>query len=184
MKFGDKMEDKKTAVNIGVTLSTQLISASLSMIAIIGALIVFVIDKRETSIAFFICFSLGFLFFLLSIIKGGKGINIVRNQGYDHNWNLSCSKSFFNSQAIFNLLGIIFCLSSFIFTKPAIDEQSIEFKRLNKNIEQLIDSKVNDNSDIDSLKQEIRLLKKRIDDIEKSKKDKDNKTTLPNTAFM
>jgi len=163
-------ENKRTAVLIGVTLSTQLISASLSMLAIVGALVVFMIDKRETNIGFIILFGLGFLSFLFSIIKGGKGIDIVRKQGFQKNWNLDYSKSFFNAQAIFNIVGIILCLVGFLFTKPKIDEQNEEFKKLNQNFKSLIEYKIAEQTDLDSLKIELYNLKTRLDKIENSNK--------------
>ena len=52
------MENQRLAVNTGVTLSSNLISACLSMIAIIGAIFLFVIEKREVGWLFYLLISL------------------------------------------------------------------------------------------------------------------------------
>ena len=161
------MDDKITATNIGVTLSIQMISASLTMITVIGALIILVTDRNNTSLAFYILFGLGFISFLISIVKGGKGIDKVRKQGFNRNWNLDGSKSFFNQQAIYNVSGIVLCLISFIFTTPQIDEQSEQLKKLNYNFETLINRKDNSKLKIYSLELKIKELTDRIEVIER-----------------
>lgn len=178
------MENERTAVNIGVSLSTQLISASLSMMAIVGALLVFAIDKREGTIGFYILFCFGFLFFLLSVFKGGKGIDIVRKEGYNKNWNLDCSKKYFNKQALFNILGIIFCLSSYFLTNPKIDEHTLELRNLNTNIESILNNYSTSTENFDSLKSELIILTNKLELIEKElNRNKNTKTTLPNNVY-
>ena len=90
------MENKKDAVNIGVTLSTQLISASLTMIAVLGAFATFIIDKREVGFLFYVLIGISFLSFIASIFIGGKGIDKARKSGFDGKWNLDDTKQPFN----------------------------------------------------------------------------------------
>ena len=104
--------DKKDAVKIGITLSTQIITASLSMIAIIGAFITFVLNKKEVGSYYFACIGISFFFFVLSIFFGGKGIDKARKKGYEGIWDIEQTKNIFNYQAIAALLGIIFFLVS------------------------------------------------------------------------
>lgn len=105
---------KMEAVNIGVTLSTQLISAALTMIAVLGAFATFIMDKREIGIYYYFIVSLSFLFFVVSIFMGGKGIDISRKNGFEGNWNLIASGGYFNYQAISCFVGL-FCFIFSIF---------------------------------------------------------------------
>lgn len=130
-------EDKKEAVNIGVTLSTQIIAASLTMVAVVGGFVTFTIDKREVGVAYFTLVGLAFFSFVYSIILGGKGINIAREDGFSGNWNLRNTKTKFNRQAIFALLGIIFfSITVFIGTEKSdglekkVDEQGILIQKM------------------------------------------------------
>lgn len=109
------MENKKAAVNIGVTLSTQLISASLTMIAVLGAFATFIIDKREVGVLFYVLTGISFLTFIASIIFGGKGIDKARKSGFDGKWRLDDTKQPFNRQALLCGIGLVFFILS-IFT--------------------------------------------------------------------
>ena len=109
------MDDKKDAVNIGVTLSSQIIAASLTMIAIIGAFTAFVIDKRDVGIGYYFLTGGAFSCSILSIILGGKGIDKARKSGFNGNWSIADTKSFFNWQSLVALLGVVlFAISVFI----------------------------------------------------------------------
>lgn len=169
MKFGVKLEDKQTSVNIGITLSTQLISASLSMIALVGVLFVFILDKKEVGYIFYIFISLSFFSFILSIILGGKGINIVRKEGFDGNWSLSCSKKKFNYQAVFCLLGIIFCIISIFKTNDKPNNLLIELRETKNLIKEGIDSERSLQIKYDTLKKEIEEIKVEIRQFENSR---------------
>lgn len=162
------MENKRFAIDIGVTLSGNLINACLSMLAIIGAIFIFIIEKRTTSIIFYILIFLSFSSFILSIIFGGKGINIARQKAFKNKLKLNYSKKHFNNQAVTCLLGIISCLVSIAFTSEKV-ETNIELININKNIKKLIDQKEEINLKNDSLKLEIKQLKKRLEKIELKK---------------
>lgn len=154
------MESKRFALNIGVTLSSQLINASLSMLAIIGAMFIFIIDKRETSIGFYILIFISFFSFILSIILGGKGIDMVRKKSFKNKLGLKYSKKFFNNQAFLCLIGIIAALISLAFTGK-IPNGNSELNSINNNLEKLLDQE----DKIDSLSQEVILIKRRLDSI-------------------
>lgn len=176
------MEDKRNAVNIGVTLSSQLIAASLTMLTILGALLIFILDKRNIGFWFILLYGLGFIMFIYSIICGGKGINIAREKGFKKNWSIKSSKKYFNRQAIASLSGIILCVSSIIFTTKLQKEENTDLKIINSNLEELIQLRLQEIDTQDSSNLKIELLEMRIDSIEKEFNElkKRGKTTLPN----
>lgn len=131
------MENKRLAINTGITLSSNLISACLAMLTIIGAFFTFVLDKRDVTWLFYVSMALSFCFFVYSIICGGKGINIVRRKAFQGVLDLDCSKSKFNIQAMCCLLGIFFCILSIVFTSQRPEEND-GMEQMNKNIERLI----------------------------------------------
>ncbi len=57
------------------TISTQIISASLTMITVIGAFALFIIEKREIGFWYYLTTGLAFLSFVISIFLGGKGLS-------------------------------------------------------------------------------------------------------------
>lgn len=114
--------DKKDAVNIGVTLSTQLVAASLAMIAVVGAFAAFILDKREVHWEYSLVVGAAFLGFVASIVCGGKGIDIARKAGYNSSWDITITKKAFGWQANFAFLGIIFFICSVFMGEPKIDD--------------------------------------------------------------
>jgi len=161
-------DSKKDAVNIGVTLSTQLISASLTMIAVLGAFATFIIDKREIGSLYYVIIGASFIFFVASIFKGGKGINKARKDGFADNWNLEETKSAFNLQAVFCLLGLLFFISSIFIGKEKNNNELDRLTRTEKEIYsiRLLDSLQQD--EIKNLKQEIKLLNGQLDELKKA----------------
>ncbi|WP_053990089.1 hypothetical protein [Mangrovimonas sp. TPBH4] len=139
------MSDQKDAVNIGVTLSTQIIAASLTMIAVVGAFATFAIDKREIGIVYYLLTGGAFLSFVISIILGGKGIDKAREKGFIGSWTIADTKKLFDWQAKTALLGIIlFSISVFngqektVDLKMQIDSQENSINLLKKNIRLII----------------------------------------------
>lgn len=179
------MENKRLAVNTGVVLSSNLISACLSMIAIIGAVFFFVIEKREVSWIFYLSISLSFFFFIFSIVLGGKGIDKARKKAFQDVLDLDCSKSNFNLQAIFCLLGIIFCLLSYAFTSEKTNKQS-EVKKINENILKVIQLNEDKNNETELLIERIKALETIVNKLEtkvnklETKKVIQKKKTVPN----
>jgi hypothetical protein len=112
------MNDRK------ITISGHIITAALQMLAILSAVAVFIMDKRDVGFFYYICISLSFLSFILSIQFGAIGI------GSD------CDKSSFNKQAIFSFLGLIFFfISTYIGIKvynPPINPRFVIENKSNK----------------------------------------------------
>jgi len=162
------MENQRLAVNTGVTLSSNLISACLSMIAIIGAIFLFVVEKREVGWLFYLSISLSFSMFIFSIILGGKGIDIARKKAYQDLLDLDFSKSKFNLQAIFCILGIFFCILSYVFTSEKV-EKNEEIKTLNENILKIIQLKESEKKETKVLFEKVKALEIKINKLETEK---------------
>ncbi|WP_339884657.1 hypothetical protein [Polaribacter vadi] len=179
------MENKRFALDIGVNLSGQLINASLSMLAIIGALFIFIIDKRETSSVFYILMSISFISFVISVFLGGKGINKVREESFQGILELNYSKKFFNFQAFFCIVGILTCLGSFIFTNKS-EEDLNQIKELNRNLKEIIENNSEQRNEIKSLENKLKIIEKKFDSLNpqksKKKENKRKKKTVPNTV--
>jgi hypothetical protein len=159
------MENKKDAVNIGVTLSTQLISASLTMIAVLGAFATFIIDKREVGFLFYVLIGISFLSFIASIFIGGKGIDKARKSGFDGKWNLDDTKQPFNWQALLCGMGLLFFILSIFIGKEKSDTQLDRISKTEKDIYaiQLIDSLLQ--VEAKQLKEEIKLLNGQLEEL-------------------
>lgn len=159
------MENKKDAVNIGVTLSTQLISASLTMVAVLGAFSTFIIDKREVGLLFYALIGISFLTFIVSIFLGGKGIDKARKNGYDGKWNLDDTKESFNWQALLCGMGLLFFILSIFIGKEKPDTQLDRLSKTEKDIYaiQLIDSLRQ--AEFKQLKEEIKLLNGQLEEM-------------------
>jgi len=163
------MSDKKDAVTIGVTLSTQIIAASLTMIAVIGAFATFIIDKREVGIFYYIIIGLAFILFVISIFLGGKGIDKARKGGFDGNWSLTETKQLFSWQSLTALLGVVlFSLSVFIGTekteelKKQINNQSNAIKIVKQNAKILSEQQSINILQIQELKESIKKMTKEL----------------------
>ncbi|NIJ46633.1 hypothetical protein FHR24_003128 [Wenyingzhuangia heitensis] len=163
------IENKRFAVDIGITLSTQLINACLSILAIIGAVFVFIIDKRETFIPFYLLNIFGFISLIISIFLGGKGIDKIRKNSFNNQLNLDSTKNYFNWQAILCLGGILFCLGSLFFTQK-VKAENKELILINKTLNKLNQIKNENLTKTDSLIKEVELLNNRLKKLEISQK--------------
>ncbi len=161
-------DHKKEAVGIGVTLSTQLIASSLTMITVAAAIIVFVVEKREVGIFFYVVAFIAFASFVYSIYQGGKGINVIRENGFEGKWSLTTSKSFFNKQAISSLLGIVVLVTTVFFGSEKNEGLSNDMKALIKVVEY--------RDALSVYKQDV--LKKQIDSLKKELVEVSKKTDL------
>lgn len=152
-------EDKNT------TISTQVISASLTMITVIGAFAVFIIEKREIGFWYYLTAGFSFFCFVISIFLGGKGLS---GKGADKTPN-----PYFNWQAITALVGIIlFCLSVFLGKEKPDDLE----KKVSEQEKIIIELKTKDEfraKDMQRLSDDLNKLTKQIEEMKKA--------TVPNT---
>lgn len=146
-----------STANKNTTISTLLITAALTMITVIGAFAVFIIDKREIGLLFYIVIGLAFFCFVVSIFLGGQGLS---GKGADKSPN-----PFFDWQAKMALMGVIlFCISIFL-GKEKPDELEKKVDMLEKDIikiETLDDIRDNE---ILELKDRINNLRKQIEEL-------------------
>lgn len=121
--------DQRVAVGFSITLSSQLIAASMATLAVEGAYMGYALGSRLPKPGFVIFGAFAAILIIVSIIKAGKGITKARNAGFNHKWSLETGKCEFNWQAITLLLalislGVMFCLSGN--DKESAIEQRVE----------------------------------------------------------
>lgn len=162
------MSDKKDSVNIGVTLSYQIITASLTMIAVIGAFAAFVIDKRDVGFTYYLITGGAYFCFIISIVLGGKGIDKVRKSGFVGTWTIDETKDLFNSQSIIALIGVFLFSISIFAGKEKHDELKSKINNQEKKINQLINKNVIKTKEIQKLTNDIYKLTKQVNEIKKS----------------
>ena len=154
-------EDKNT------TISTQVISASLTMITVIGAFAVFIIEKREIGFWYYLTAGLAFLCFVISIFLGGKGLS---GKGANKTPN-----PYFNWQAITALTGIIlFCFSVFLGKEKPDDLE----KKISEQDKIIIELRTKDEfraNEMQRLSDDINKLTKQIEEMKKA--------TVPNSTL-
>ena len=158
-------EDKKVAVNIGVSLSGQLITAALAMIAVIGAFATFSLDKREIGPSYYIIIGIAFLSFVISIFCGGKGIDKARVNGHQGIWEIKDTKDYFNWQGICCFLGIFFLAISIFIGKDKKDETTTKINNLSEEYKSLKSTDSLMQIEIQKLKENNLILKSKIDSL-------------------
>lgn len=141
-------------------ISTQIITASLTMITVIGAFAVFIIEKREINYWYYIIIGLAFICFILSIIFGGKGLSTQDTAtGYN---------KFYNWQTRTAILGIIMFCASIFFGNEKTNETDEKIDKLEKSI---IENQIKVDiykEQIDILNIEVKELRKIVNSIEKA----------------
>jgi|SRR5687767_4174798 len=129
------IEDQRTAVSLWVTLSSQVIAATLALIALQGAFTTFVLDKREPSFSFYLIVVVTFLLFIFSILSGGVGIDKMTVKGSTGTWNLDTGRPYFRRQTVVCLLGVLlFFLSLFFSGSTKAEPQSENVKLLQQQV--------------------------------------------------
>jgi hypothetical protein len=119
------VEDQRAAVGFSITLSSQLIAASMAMLAVEAAYLWYALASRSPRTGFVISAGLAALAILLSIFVAGKGITKARNAGFKGNWDLDAGKEQFNFQAILLLLAILMLFVTFALSGP-VRESALE----------------------------------------------------------
>lgn len=128
-------EDRRNAVGLLVTLSSQVMAATLALIAIEGAFATFVLDKRQPPFWFYLLITLTFLSFIFSILNGGAGINKMTTQGSEGNWKLESGRPYFQRQTVVCLFGVLLFFASLFFSGPTKeDQQSEDLKKLQQQL--------------------------------------------------
>lgn len=150
-------EDKRAAANMTVTLSTQLMTASLAIIAVEGAVYTFVLDKRTPTNLFTFLVMLVFFFFILSIYMGGRGVNKVRKAVFDGSWKINDVRDEFAWQALLGVVGLVCLFLSLSQTgKSKEDSTQQELSNLKVAVEQLKQSRADSEKRAEAALSELR----------------------------
>lgn len=104
----DERDNLKEASKFVVGLSTSLISAALTFIAITGAMLTFILTNRTPTPASHIFFIVALIFFVGSMISGTKGIDYIKRQALSGTWKFKSDKvDHFSWQAGCIIVGIV-----------------------------------------------------------------------------
>ncbi len=96
------------AVEMSVSLSGQVVSASFMLLTMLAAFIGFFLTERVASELFRLCSVIAGLATVASIWVSGIAITKARNAVWLGTWDLGPAKEYFNMQAELALLGILF----------------------------------------------------------------------------
>lgn len=113
------IEDERAAVGFSVTLSGQLITASMATLTVEGAFVWYAMGSRLTRSGFIVFAGLTAFFIAVSIFMAGKGITKARNSGFNGNWNLREGKKEFNAQAVLLLIALATLAVTFSLSGPS-----------------------------------------------------------------
>lgn len=154
-----KHEDRRVAVGISITLSSQLITAALAMLTIEGAYFGFVLGAREFSHLFLLFTLLSALAFVGSIFAAGKAITQSRDLGFDGNWDTKPTKGKYNWQAALCFAGLLSFGLSVIFSGTPIETQ------LQRQVMEIGNQLAVSEQQIQIVSTENALLKQNVDDL-------------------
>lgn len=129
-------EDRRAAVNISVNLSSYLITAALTMLAVVGAFSTYLLDKRVPSTLFWLAFWATIVTFVASIFLGGRGAARAYTRGHMGDWSLTASSKLFNLQAIACLVGLLAFAAMIGATSPKEDDTAPAITRLQQTVEE------------------------------------------------
>ena len=118
-------DDQRAALNIKVSLSTNLILVAMAFVGAEGAIAVFVLDKRANLFWFYAIALLAFIVLALSVRCGGVGITQAYRDGFNGNWRLE-DEGQFNHQAVFCVLGAFLVVISSLLGTRRVDAQPID----------------------------------------------------------
>jgi len=126
------VEDERAAVAFSVTLSSQLISASMTTLAVEGAYVWYALGARETLSGFEVLAAAAAVGIATSIFAAGKGITAARNAGFAASWSTNAGKAQFNFQGIALLIALLLLSAMFLRSGPT--KQSELEKKVQKMI--------------------------------------------------
>lgn len=115
-------EDRRAAVNIKMSVAPNLTLAALAFIGAEGGIGVFVLDKRQHLLFFYLVGVAAVLALTLSVVFGGLGIRKAYQDGYQGNWGLS-DRGRFHYQALCCLVGAGLVLVSSVLGTPKAEPQ-------------------------------------------------------------
>lgn len=149
-------ENKRAAAGILTNLSGFVITACLTMLAIEGGLIAFVLGNRIVGYAYYSLSVLAFVAFVISVVLGGLGITRTAEEIARDQWKLSIGSSHFNAQAGLAFAGLVlFLVSCFLATKPIETETQRILINLQTSIENTTQSNLKQAEQLQALSQKV-----------------------------
>lgn len=100
-------ENARAATTLTVGLSSSLIAGSFTMMGAIGALTIFLTDKRKVPPIFFMWVLVSYGLLFASIYCGGKGVSALVKMGFKGDWAIRTPENWFNAQAGYACLGCL-----------------------------------------------------------------------------
>ncbi len=133
-----KTPDLHLAVDISVTLSTQIITASLVLLTILGAFVAFVLAEREPSEWFRLCSVAAGLSIVASMWVAGIAISKASNAAWSGKFDLESARYFFNLQTLLALIGILFfSIVLVVFGESLRKQEKSEFVGIEEKLEKI-----------------------------------------------
>jgi hypothetical protein len=167
-------EDKRAAASMEVTLSSQVITAALAVMAVEGAFITYVLDKRQPGAAFYILTVLSALLLIFSILNGGVGVKRLTEAGFKGEWGSNDASNCFGRQSLACLAGVLLLFFAVVFGGATKEDDAAKDLRALRGRLQAAESKNGEfASQLDELRsksEELRLLKERVDKLAGGKK--------------
>jgi cell division protein FtsB len=156
-------EDKKAAIQLWTTVSTQLITATLAMMAVQGAFVTFFFDKRKPTTAFYVLSVVTLILFILSIGFAAKGIGDLAQSGYGGEWKKELAVPRFFQQTVLCLLGLLVFFTSLLFSGPSKESESEKLVRqLQQQVETLKQDETSNKQALEQLRQDYQSLQERV----------------------
>jgi hypothetical protein len=164
-------DDQRTAAGIMASLSGLLITASLTMLAIEGALLTFVLGNRHAGFFYYADSILAFLCFVISSVCGGWGITRIAEKLSAGNWKPSVASELFSAQVLVTYVGLLsFIISFFLSGQPVESDVQKVVTSLQTVSEDIRELKPKREEGIQNLSQSVmemdRKLNRRIDKLE------------------
>jgi hypothetical protein len=88
-------------------VSNQLIASCLALLGILGAALIFALDKRTFAGLSVILVGSSFLCLVLSVGAGAKGVATLYEAGHGGNWNYLLPDGWFQAQAVLAIVALV-----------------------------------------------------------------------------
>lgn len=100
-------EDRRSAATLAAGVSAQIGAASLAMLSVLGAVLLFVVDKREPTIFSWISVGASFVAFVVSFFAGSTAVAAIYRKGHDGAWSYLAGDGAFQFQAYAAIIGLL-----------------------------------------------------------------------------
>lgn len=146
------------STNNNSTIAGHVINACLTMITVIAAFVVFIVDKRTVGNAYYVITIIAFSSFVTSIFFAGKGLKKQETLTGQHN-------SYFDLQAIAALTGIILFFISVFLVKGKSDECKEKIEQFEKRLIELEKDSNFKDCEIKNLIERVEKLEVELDEV-------------------